>query len=320
MSSESGPAGRETWFTPVVQGSAGFGGLYDPIDDEAVHAAMEAAWDAGVRAFDTAPHYGVGLSEERLGRFLAQRPRAEFVLSTKVGRLLVDDPSAPDHGEGFVDTPRRRRVRDYSAAGVRRSLEESLGRLGLDRVDLVLIHDPEDYLDEAVDQAAPALSALRAEGVIGGYGVGTNHADVAVRLVQETDLDHVMIAGRYTLLDRTAADDLLPACAERDIKVLAAGVLNSGLLVDPGIAEPYFNYEPAPPHIVAKAKHLQEICGRYGVELRAAALQFPRRSLAVSAVVLGSRTADAVADSMAQLEVEIPPTLWAELDDVAAAP
>lgn len=312
--------GAATRFSPVVLGGAGIGGLYDPIDDEAVHAALQAAWDAGVRAFDTAPHYGVGLSEERLGRFLAAQPRDEFVLSTKVGRLLVDDPEAPTEGEGFVQTPRRRRVRDYSADGVRRSLEESLQRLGLDRVDLVLIHDPEDFLDVAVQEAAPALSALRDEGVVGGYGVGTNFAEVALRLVQETDLDHVMIAGRYTLLNRAAADDLLPACAERAVQVLAAGVLNSGLLVDPGVAEPYYDYQPAPPHIVAKARRLQETCTRYGVELRAAALQFPRRSLAVAAVVLGSRTAEAVADSMAQLDVEIPPTLWAELDEVVAAP
>ena len=150
--------------------------------------------------------------------------------------------------------------------------------------------------------------------------MGTNYADVALRLVQESDLDHVMIAGRYTLLDRAAADDLLPACVERDVNILAAGVLNSGLLVDPGVADPYFNYGPAAPHLVAKARRLQETCARYGIELRAAALQFPQRSMAVSAVVLGSRTADAVADSMAQLEVQIPPTLWAELDEVVAAP
>lgn len=307
-------------FGPVVQGCAGFGGLYEPIDDETVRRALQTAWDSGVRAFDTAPHYGVGLAEERLGAFLAEQPRGEFVVSTKVGRLLVDDPEAPSEGEGFVGTPRRRRVRDYSADGVRRSLEESLQRMGLDRVDLALIHDPEDYLDQAVAEAAPALSALRDEGVIGGYGVGTNFADTAVRLVTETDLDHVLIAGRYSLLDRAAADELLPACAERAVKLLAAGVLNSGLLVDPNVEVPYFNYEPAPPHVVAKARHLQDTCARYGVELRAAALQFPVRHPAVGAVVIGARTPEAVADTMKQLAVQIPPTLWAELDELVAAP
>jgi D-threo-aldose 1-dehydrogenase len=307
-------------FGPVVQGGAGFGGLYEPIDDDTVREALQTAWDHGVRAFDTAPHYGVGLSEERLGAFLSEQPRDEFVLSTKVGRLLVDDPAAPSDGEGFVDTPRRRRVRDYSGEGVRRSLEESLRRMGLDRVDLALIHDPEDYLDQAVAEAAPALSALRDEGVIGGYGVGTNYTDVALRLVRETDLDTVMIAGRYSLLDRTAADELLPACAERAVTLLAAGVLNSGLLVDPFVEEPFFNYEPAPPHLVAKARHLQETCTRYGVELRAAALQFPVRHPAVGAVVIGARTPEAVADTMRQLSVHIPATLWAELDELVAAP
>lgn len=312
-------AGRMT-FGPVVQGGAGFGGLYEPIDDDAVRAALQTAWDHGVRAFDTAPHYGVGLAEERLGAFLGSQPRGEFMVSTKIGRLLVDDPAAPSEGEGFVGTPRRRRVRDYSADGVRRSLEESMQRLGLDRVDLALIHDPEDYLDQAIAEAAPALSALRDEGMIGGYGVGTNFADIALRLVTETDLDHVMIAGRYSLLDRTAADELLPACAERAVNLLAAGVLNSGLLVDPSVAEPFFNYEPAPPHLVARARRLQETCARYGVELRAAALQFPVRHPAVSAVVVGARTPDAVADTMQQLAVQIPATLWAELDGLVAAP
>jgi len=315
------PAGdRAPTFGPVVQGGAGFGGLYEPIDDDTVRMALQTAWDAGVRAFDTAPHYGVGLSEERLGRFLADQPRDEFVLSTKVGRLLLDDPDAPDAGEGFVATPRRRRVRDYSADGVRRSLEESLQRLGLDRVDLALLHDPEDFLDQAVAEGAPALGALRDEGVIGGFGVGTNFAEVALRLVTETDLDHVMIAGRYTLLDRTGAEELLPACAERGVTILAAGVLNSGLLVDPDAENPFFDYEPAPPHLVAKARHLQETCARYGVDLRAAALQFPLRHPAVGAVVVGARTAPAVADTMEQLAVHIPPTLWAELDGMVDAP
>lgn len=320
MTATDGESVHRPRFAPVVQGGAGFGGLYQPIEDETVREALQTGWDAGVRAFDTAPHYGVGLAEERLGRFLAGQPRDDFVLSTKVGRLLVDDPAAPAEGEGFVGTPHRRRVRDYSAEGVQRSIEESLQRMGLDRIDLALIHDPEDYLDQAVSEAAPALSALRAEGSVGGYGVGTNFAEVGLRLVTETDLDTVMIAGRYTLLDRSAADELLPACAERNVTILAAGVLNSGLLVDPGVDQPTFNYAPAPPHLVAKAKRLQETCADYGVELRAAALQFPIRHPAVSAVVIGASTAEAVTDSVRQLAVHIPPTLWAELDEIVAAP
>jgi len=311
--------GAAPGFAPLVQGGAAFGGLYAPVDDGTVQQALEEAWAAGIRAFDTAPHYGVGLAEERLGAFLSGRPRDEFVVSTKVGRLLVDDPDAPTEGDGFVDTPRRRRVRDYSADGVRRSLEESMQRLGLDRIDLALIHDPEDFLDAAVGEAAPALSRLRDEGVIGGYGVGTNFADVALRLVQETDLDTVLIAGRYTLLDRSAGSALLPACAERGVAVLAAGVLNSGLLADPGAADAHYDYALAPADVVARARRLQDACAAYDLELRAAALQFPLRHPAVRAVVLGAGTAAAVRDSMAQLAAEVPDALWDELESIVSA-
>ncbi len=314
----SAATARPTMRGTVVQGGAAFGGLYRPVDDEAVHNALQTAWDLGIRAFDTAPHYGVGASEERLGRFLAGRPREEFTLSTKVGRLLVDDPAAPTEDEGFVGTRRRRRVRDYSAAGVRRSLEESLTRLGLDRVDLALIHDPEDHLDAAVQEAAPALSALRDEGVIGGYGVGTNFSDVALRLVQQTDLDTVLIAGRYTLLDRGAEAQLLPTCVERGVDVLPAGLLNSGLLADPDAADPHFDYASASPEVVGVAQELQRRCRRFGVVLRAAALEFPLRHPAVTAVVTGGGTADEVRDCHAQLQTEIDEELWAELDEVRA--
>jgi D-threo-aldose 1-dehydrogenase len=319
-SSNAGPRStRPVVSGSVVQGGAAFGGLYRPIDPGVVREALETAWELGVRAFDTAPHYGVGVSEERLGSFLAGKPREEFTLSTKVGRLLVDDPSAPGDAEGFVDTPRRRRVRDYSAEGVRRSLEESLARMGLDRIDLALIHDPEDYLDAAVEEAAPALSELRASGLISSYGVGTNFSDVALRLVTETDLDAVLIAGRYTLLDRAAEAELLPACVERGVQVLPAGLLNSGLLADPGAADAHFNYAKASADVVGVAKSLEQACGEFGVELRAAAFQFPLRHPAVTAVVLGAATADEVRDCHDQLQVEIDPALWAELDRLVAA-
>lgn len=303
-------------FGPVVQGGAAFGGLYHATDENTVRGALQAAWDIGIRAFDTAPHYGVGLSEERLGRFLVDQPRDAFVVSTKVGRLLVEDPTARTESDGFLGTPTRRRVLDYSAAGVRRSLEESLERMGLDRIDLVLIHDPEKFLDEAVNEAAPALSALRADGVIGGFGVGTNYVDTALRLVTETDLDTVMLAGRHTLLERGADPGLLAACAERGVDVLAAGPLNSGLLADPGGLEPHFNYEPAAPALVRTALALEATCHRYGVSLRAAALQFPLRHPAVSAVVLGPGTAAEVLDCRQQLDVVVPEELWAELEQV----
>jgi D-threo-aldose 1-dehydrogenase len=300
----------------VVQGGAAFGNLYRPVPDTDVREALERAWQRGIRTFDTAPHYGVGLAEERLGAFLAEQPRDDFRLSTKVGRLLVDDPGAPDGAEGFLGTPRRRRVRDYSAAGVRRSLEESLTRLGLDRIDIALIHDPEDHLDAAVQEAAPALSALRAEGLIGAYGVGTNFADVALRLVTETDLDTVMIAGRYTLINRTAEEQLLPACQERGVRVLTAGVLNSGLLADPRSADAHYDYGPAPAELVDRAVRMEDSCRRHGLQLRAAALQFPLRHPAVASVVIGAGSAAEVDDSCDQLEAVVPDELWAELEEI----
>jgi D-threo-aldose 1-dehydrogenase len=315
-------AGQDRTSSPLfgreVLGGAAFAGLYQSVDPDTVRAALQAAWDLGIRSFDTAPHYGVGLSEERVGGFLADQPRDAFVLSTKVGRLLVDDPDAATEDQGFFGTPRRRRVPDYSADGVRRSIEDSLRRLGLDRIDLVLIHDPEDHLDAAVHEAAPALSQLRAEGVIGGYGVGTNYADVALRLVVETDLDHVLIAGRYTLLDRRAASPLLGACVDRGVAVLAAGLLNSGLLADPYGPDPHFDYQPATPAVVTLARQLDDACRGHGVPLRAAALQFPLRHPAVSSVVLGAGTADQVRDCHEQLSTEIPEALWGELDELVA--
>lgn len=297
----------------TVFGCAALGGLYRPISREEAHAALAAAWDLGVRRFDTAPHYGVGQSEEYLGEFLRGKPRDEFVLSTKVGRLLVDDPTAADGTDGFFGVPARSRVRDYSADGVRRSIDASLGRLGLDRVDVVLIHDPEDHMDQALAEAAPALAGLRDGGVISGFGVGTNFTDVAERVVRETAADTVMIAGRYSVLDRRAERTLLPACAERGVTVLAAGVLNSGLLVDPRPGAP-FNYAPAPDWILEAAQRMATACRARGVTLRAAALQFPTRHPAVDAVVTGAGRPASVRDTDVQLRTTIPDDLWAELD------
>ena len=314
MTSQPPPRSR---FAPLVQGGAAFGGLFHPVDPDQVQQALETAWELGLRAFDTAPHYGVGRSEELVGRFLRTKPRDEFVLSTKVGRLLVDDPDAPTEGEGYVATPHRRRVPDYTADGVRRSLDASLERLGLDRVDVALVHDPEDHLDTAVREAAPALAELRSQGVLGGFGVGTNFSATAERFVAETDLDHLLLAGRYTLLERGPAETLLPACAEHGVAVLAAGVFNSGLLVDPTAAGARYNYVEAPADIVARAQRMEAACTRAGVSLRAAAVQFPARHPAVTAVVLGAGSAAEVRDSWEQLQVPVPESLWGELADLA---
>ena len=305
-------------FGPAVLGGAGYANLYAEVTEEEAQAGLNRAWELGLRAYDTAPHYAAGLSEERLGRFLSTQPRNEFVLCTKVGRLLVDDAGADPDAAGFAGALRRSRILDYSADGVRRSLTESLERLGLDRIDLALVHDPEDHLAEALGQAAPALSRLRDEGVIRGWGVGTNFAATAERFVAETDLDHLMIAGRYTLLDRRA-DRLLTAAADRRVAVLTAGILNSNILVDPAPGA-RFNYVPASESLLATARRMADICQRYGVSLRAAALQFGLRDPRVTAVVLGAGLSDLIADSIDQLRLPIDEACWSELERLVPDP
>jgi D-threo-aldose 1-dehydrogenase len=301
--------------TEVSLGAASIGNLFTEVDEEAARATIDAAWDGGVRAFDTAPHYGLGLSERRLGDALRHRPRSEYVISTKVGRLL--QPVPPPYGrdrEGFAVPATHARVLDFSADGVRRSLAASLGRLGLDRIDIALIHDPDDYGEQALREAYPALERLRAEGVVRAIGVGMNGAGMLTRFVADTDIDVVLIAGRLTLLDQSAADALLPLALQRGVAVLAGGVFNSGLLAAPA-AGAYFDYQPAPAALVRRALELEAACGRYGVPLRAAAARFPLRHPAVASVLIGARSAAEISDAIALRDLDIPAALW---DDLAA--
>jgi D-threo-aldose 1-dehydrogenase len=298
----------------LIFGGGPIGGLYAPVSDATAAATLQAAWDAGIRAFDTAPHYGVGQSERRIGDFLAGRPRAEFVVSTKVGRRLV-----PATGPGFVDgadqfygTPALSRVRDYSADGARRSLDDSLRRLQLDRVDIALIHDPDDHMAEALDGAYPALAGLRADGTVGAIGVGVNSASLAEWFVSRCDLDCVLVAGRYTLLDDSAARSLFPLCRSRGVAVLAGGVFNSGILADPADGA-YYDYALAAPSLLARARRIAEVCAGYDVPIAAAALRYVLRHPAVTAAVVGVRTPDQIRADAAYLGWPIPDALWADL-------
>jgi D-threo-aldose 1-dehydrogenase len=297
----------------LVLGCAVIGGLYRAGDDETAERMFEAAWESGVRAFDTAPHYGAGLSERRLGRFLQQFPRDSYTLSTKVGRLLVPTDEDVEGADGFYGGDHNRRVRDYSAQGVRQSIEESLERLGLDRIDTALIHDPEDFMGQAVEEACPSLVELRDQGVIRSVGAGMNFSAELTRFVRETEVDTVMLAGRYTLLDRTAEADLLPACSERGVSIIAVGVYNSGILANPK-AGANFNYGAAPDETVNQALHLKELCESFDVPLRAVAVQFPLRHPAVATVAVGARTAEQVRDNVALMDTEVPTELWSEVD------
>jgi D-threo-aldose 1-dehydrogenase len=275
---------------PLVFGGAPIAGLYAPVSNAVAAATLQAAWDAGIRAFDTAPHYGVGLSEQRIGDFLAGRPRAEFVVSTKVGRRLVPASGPVDGVDEFYDTPALSRVRDYSADGTRRSLEDSLRRLRLDRLDIALIHDPDEHMAEALDGAYPALARLRADGTVGAIGVGVTSTAVAEWFVTRCDLDYVLIAGRYTLLDDSAARSLFPLCRSRGVAVLAGGVFNSGILA----GGTRYEYALAPPDVLARAGRIAEACARHHVPVAAAALRFVLRHPAVTAAVGGARTPDEI--------------------------
>ena len=298
-------------------GGAPIGNLYRRVPEQEALDAVTAAWEGGVRYFDTAPHYGLGLSERRLGAALAGKDRDSYVLSTKIGRLLRpnESPQGKDT-EGFDVPDDLVRVRDYSREGVLRSIEESLARLGTDRIDIVYIHDPDDYWTEAVEGAAPALSALRDEGVIGAWGAGMNQSGMLHRFVTETDIDVVMLAGRYTLLEQGAAQDLLPACLERGVGVVNVGVFNSGLLSkERPAADATYNYAPAPQELLDRANLLADICESHGTTLPAAALHYPYQHPAVTSVVLGMRTPAQVKQNLDLAAQAVSDQLWADLRD-----
>lgn len=292
-------------------GCAQLGNLYRAMSDESAYEIVDEAWSQGIRYFDTAPHYGLGLSETRLGVALAGRPRDEYVLSTKVGRLLMANPAYAGErdDEGFDVPATIVRRRDYSRDGVLRSLESSLSRLGVDRIDIAFVHDCEDYVEEALAGAVPALIDLREQGVVSHVGLGMNFDKILARFVRESDVDTIMVAGRYTLLEQPALDELLPLCVERGVRVMAAGVYNSGILATPSPGATY-NYEAAPAELVARAQRIADVCARFGVELPAAAIALVDAHIAVEAVVLGASSPEQVRLNVARASVEVPPALW----------
>jgi D-threo-aldose 1-dehydrogenase len=297
--------------TRVGLGGAPLGNLFAAISDDQAADTVDAAWHRGVRLFDTAPLYGSGLSEQRLGAALADRPRDEYVLSTKVGRVLVPSGSNPAPSI-FVDTPPFDAVFDFSRDGVLRSIEGSLERLRTDRVDIVHVHDPDDHLDVALADAFPALVRLRDEGVVGAIGCGMNVVEPLQRVVREADVDVILLAGRYSLLDSSGGLALLPECAERGVEVIVGGVFNSGLLADPDHNET-FDYVSAPPALVARARRLAAVCRSHGMSLPAVAIQFALRHRAVTSVVIGARSPAEVEADVDAAEVDVPDELWDEL-------
>jgi D-threo-aldose 1-dehydrogenase len=303
----------DTEVSVLALGGAPLAGLYEPVPEAQAEQTVRLALKRGMRYVDTAPHYGAGLSERRIGQVLAGRSRRSFVVSTKVGRRLRPrhDGEPPDD-TGFPEELPYTREWDWSGDGVRQSLYESLDRLGLDRVDVAYLHDPDDHEEQVYAEAYPALIRLRDEGVVTAIGAGMNQTAMLTRFVRRLDIDVVLCAGRYTLLDQSALVDLLPACLDRGTSVVVGGVFNSGLLANPEPGARY-DYAPAPPELLARARRLREVCAAHDVPLRAAALQFALRHPAVASVLVGCRSPEEVDDNATLLDRALPESLWKDL-------
>ncbi len=310
--------GHTNLFAPRVGlGTAVLGNFLQALSDAEAIAVIDRALASGVRYFDTAPLYGHGLAEQRTGQAIAATGRDELVISTKVGRLLRegaprDETQYHDRVSFYKEVPSAGPVWDFSYDGVRQSVAESLERMGLRRFDVLHMHDPDDHLAAAATTGYAALSDLRAEGRVSAIGAGANAPEPLAELIRGCDLDVVLVAGRYTLLDQTAMADLLPLCESRGVSVVIGGVFNSGILIDPAPGV-NFNYVPAEHAILAKAQAISEICDKYDVPLAAAAVQFPLAHPRVCTVLIGPRTIGELEADLSLFEVEIPPRLWADL-------
>lgn len=312
-------------FTELGLGTAPLANLYRAVSEDEAQAVMERAWSAGVRYFDTAPLYGLGLSETRLNRFLRGKPRDGYVLSTKIGRTLkVTTPDRRDGLTKWFDVPSRTEVMDYSYDGVLRSLEFSLERLGLDRVDLLLAHSLDAFdlgsearvaekRDELMAGGYRALVELRDQGVIRGFGAGINDWRSAQWLVERGDFDIILLAGRYTLLEQDALETFLPLCSRRGVGVVVGGPYNSGILATGPRPGAFYNYDPAPPDILDRVTRIQAACDRHGVRLVDASFHFPLRHPAVVSVIPGGQGVAEMDSNLAAAAASIPAALWADL-------
>ena len=295
-------------------GTAAFGGLYRSVSETDCTDTLLTAINNGINFIDTAPHYGKGTSEVRIGKAIAGRDRSSFVISTKVGRLLV--PSEAEIDDFFMDADNSvERKFDFSAKGVRQSLESSLERLGIESVEILFIHDPDAHADEAILEAYPELDQMRSEGIIKAIGVGMNQCAIPTRIMKETDIDVVLIAGRYSLLDQEAMEELLPTALARNVDVIVAGVFNSGILANP-VKGATFDYLPASDELLAKAVRIREVLDGHQVSLTSAALQFPLRHPAVKSVLVGCRSAAEVESNIEEFDKTIENRAWDDLESV----
>jgi D-threo-aldose 1-dehydrogenase len=323
----SAPAGR---FGPVslgriALGTAPLGNLFAPVSEADAVGTVRRALALGVRYVDTAPHYGNGLSEHRVGEALRGVDRASFVLSTKVGRLLGADPEAPPDQHGFVGVPPFRQRYDYSRGGALRSIEDSLQRLGLGRIDIALIHDIDRFTHgpdaqpqrfrEAMEGAYPALARLKADGTVRAIGLGVNDWQVCLDALKHGDFDGFLLAGRYTLIDQSALPELLPACERRGARIILGGPYNSGILARGAVKGATFNYRPAEPAILERVRAVSGVCAAFNVPLQAAALQFPFGHPAIATVLPGARSPAEVEANLRFGAHPIPADFWQALRD-----
>ncbi|WP_250515877.1 aldo/keto reductase [Caballeronia sp. INDeC2] len=318
-------SGRELDFTSLGLGSAPLGNLYRAIPDDEARATVNEAWHQGVRYYDTAPLYGYGLAEVRVGSFLRTHARDDFLLSTKVGRVL--QRCAPEERDGigkFFDVPSRRVIYDYSYDGVMRSFEMSFERLGFDRIDIVFGHDIDVFTHgskeasaqrtrEFLDGGVRALADLRSQGVIGAIGIGVNEWEVCEVVARHADVDLFLLAGRYTLLEQQALETFLPLCEAKGMGIVVGGPLNSGILATGAKPGAWFNYSPAPQDVLDRVARIERVCAAHGVSLRDAALQFPLMHPCVVSVIPGAVTAEEIRSNVRSLTTPIPPQLWADL-------
>ncbi len=319
------PSGAQLEFTELGFGSASTGNLYRAYSEDEAQATLDAAWDAGIRYFDTAPFYGLGLAETRLNHFLRGKPRDSYILSSKVGRRLGVCPPDQRAGIGkFFDTPSRREIFDYGYDGIMRSLEDLLERLGIDRIDILYGHDLDVYthgsqaaadarIAEFMGGGYKALLKLREEGVIRAFGAGINEWQACQTLAEQGDFDLFLLAGRYTLLEQESLETCLPLLEKRGIGVVIGGAYNSGILATGPKPGAFFNYDPAPPEILERVARIEAICKKHGVELVQAALRFPLVHPAVACVIPGAARAREVGLNIETLAATIPAALWADL-------
>ncbi|MDQ0435878.1 D-threo-aldose 1-dehydrogenase [Kaistia dalseonensis] len=309
--------------TALSFGGASIGNLYQAVTNQAAHETLQAAWDAGIRFFDTAPRYGHGLSERRLGDFLRDKPRDSYVLSTKVGRILTPLRGRVMGDYGFVDVLPFEQEYDYSYDGIMRSHEASLHRLGLDRIDVLYMHDigtdthgeaqNAEYEPVAFSGGLKAMQELRAAGDVKAIGLGVNEVEVCLRALDHADLDAFLLAGRFTLLEQEAARPLIAACLARGASLVIGGVFNSGILATGPVPGAHYNYAEPPAEIVERVRRLQAVCARHDVPLAAAAQRFPLSNPAVASVLLGVSNKRNLDRNLASMDVVIPDALWADL-------